>query len=91
MEVKIPARIRLSPLVVKFGMVWPELADFVKIGPKFKKKTIADLNACRSKAKSCSDIKTCYRQKVFIQTTVILFVPSGVCIFTLTWRECKFE
>ena len=38
MEVKIPARIRLSPLVVKFGMVWPELADFVKIGPKFKKK-----------------------------------------------------
>ena len=35
MEAKIPARIGLSPLVVKFGLVWPELADFFKIGPKF--------------------------------------------------------
>ena len=34
MEVKIPARIGLSPPVIKFGLVWPELADFVAIGPK---------------------------------------------------------
>ena len=39
MEVKIPARIGLSPPVVKFGLVWPKLADFVAIGPKFKTKT----------------------------------------------------
>jgi hypothetical protein len=38
MELKIPARIGLSPLVVKFGLVWPELADFVNIGPKFGEK-----------------------------------------------------
>jgi hypothetical protein len=53
MEVKITARIGLSPLVVKFGLVWPEVADFVKIGPNLKKKTLADHKACRSKAKSC--------------------------------------
>jgi hypothetical protein len=34
MEVKILARIRLSPPVVKFVLVWPKLADFVAIGPK---------------------------------------------------------
>jgi hypothetical protein len=28
LKVKIPARIGLSPLVVKFGLVWPDLADF---------------------------------------------------------------
>jgi hypothetical protein len=38
MEVKIPARIGLSPPVVKFGLVWPKLADFVAIGPKFERK-----------------------------------------------------
>jgi hypothetical protein len=26
LKVKIPARIGLSPLVVKFGLVWPDLA-----------------------------------------------------------------
>ena len=39
MDVKIPAPIGLSPPVVKFGLVWPKLADFVAIGPKLKKKT----------------------------------------------------
>jgi hypothetical protein len=89
MEAKIPARIGLSPPIVKFGLVWPKLADFVAIGPKFeRKKTFlkhvqlyhsrilldyltkieADHKACRSTAKSCSDIKTCYPQKVFSQT-----------------------
>ena len=38
MEVKIPARIGLSPSVVKFGPVWLELADFVEIVPKFEEK-----------------------------------------------------
>jgi hypothetical protein len=39
-EVKIPARIGLSPPVVRFGLVWPKLSDFVAIGPKFEiKKT----------------------------------------------------
>jgi hypothetical protein len=28
LKVKIPARIGLSPPVVKFGLVWPDLADF---------------------------------------------------------------
>ena len=34
MEVKIHARIRLSPPIVKFVLGWPKLADFVAIGPK---------------------------------------------------------
>jgi hypothetical protein len=50
MEVKILARIRLSPPVFKFVLVWPKLADFVAIDPKkFKKKTFlkhVDLQLC---------------------------------------------
>jgi hypothetical protein len=38
MEVKIPARIGLKPSAVKFGLVWPKLADFVAIVPKFERK-----------------------------------------------------
>jgi hypothetical protein len=52
-------------------------------------KIEADHKARRSKAKSCSNIKTCYRQKVFNQTTMVRFVPRGVCIFTR--REYKLE
>jgi hypothetical protein len=42
MDVKIPAQIGLSPLVVKFGLVWPKLADFVAIGQKNKKKNLSE-------------------------------------------------
>ena len=35
----LPARIGLSPPVVKFGPVWPDLADFVATVPKYDKKT----------------------------------------------------
>ena len=91
MDATIPARIGLSPPVVKFGRVWPKLGtpvDFVPIGPKLKEKTFlkhvqlyhsrilldyltkieVDHKARRSTAKSCSDIKTCHRQKLFSQT-----------------------
>jgi hypothetical protein len=39
MEVKILARIGLSPSIVKFELVWLKLADFLAIVPKLKKKT----------------------------------------------------
>jgi hypothetical protein len=42
MEVKIPARIVLSPSVVKFGLVWPKSADFVAIVPKFEEKNLPE-------------------------------------------------
>jgi hypothetical protein len=53
MEVKIHARIRLSPPIVKFVLGWPKLADFVAIGPKsffFKKKNLSE---------TCTAVYTC--------------------------------
>ena len=38
LKVKIPARIGLSPPVVKFGLVWPDLADFVETVQNLAKK-----------------------------------------------------
>jgi hypothetical protein len=75
MEVKIHTRIGLSPSVVKFGLVWPKLADFVAIVPNLKGKTfLKHIQLYHSRillnSKARSEIKTCYRQKVFSQTTV---------------------
>ena len=45
LKVITPARIGLSPPVVKFGLVWPGLADFVKTVPIFDTKTLKMLIA----------------------------------------------
>jgi hypothetical protein len=45
MEVKIHVRIGLSLSVVKFGLVWPELADFVAIVPKFERKIFRNMHS----------------------------------------------
>jgi hypothetical protein len=42
MDVKIRARIGLRPPVVKFGLVWLKLADFVAIVPKFEEKNLSE-------------------------------------------------
>ena len=35
----------MSPPVVKFGLVWPDLADFVKSVPKFDRKNVENCDS----------------------------------------------
>jgi hypothetical protein len=45
LKVNLPARTGMSPPVVKFGLVRPNLADFVETAPKFDGKILKMLIA----------------------------------------------
>jgi hypothetical protein len=45
LKVKISARIGMSPPIVKFGLVWPDLTDFVATVPKFDRENLENADS----------------------------------------------
>ena len=82
----IPAWIELSPPVVKFGLVWPDLVDFVKTVPKFDRKNVENCDSflkyvqlyrSRILIDSLIKIEADHKTKLFIDSIwQVLILPS---------------
>ena len=86
LEENIPAWIGLSPPVFKFGLVLPDLADFVKTVPKFDRKNLENgdsflkyvqLYHSRILIDSLTKIEADHKTKLFIDSIwQVLILPS---------------